>query len=173
MLKEQKPKEVEQIKTRFQKAKSVVFAANRGLTVAQSTELRKKMKSQNSFYKVVKNRLVKRALKEAGITGLDSLLTGPNAIASSELDAVVPAKILVDFAKENEKLEIIGGFMDGAPLSLDQIRALASLPSREELYVKVLRCLNGVAGGLVNVLAAVPRNLVQVMDAVRRQKQES
>lgn len=171
MLRSQKPKEVSSIKERFETAKSVIFAENKGLKVSEVTELRKTLGKENASFKVVKNRLVKRALADAKIEGLDSYFKGPIAIASSETDAVTPAKVLVHFTKENERLEIKGGYMQGEVLSVGKIRALASLPSREELYAQLLRCLQGPARGLVTVLSAVPRSLVTVINALKDKKE--
>lgn len=171
MLKSEKSLVVSQIRDRFSKAKSVIFAEYRGLKVEQLTTLRKELGKEKASLNVVKNRLVKRALKEVNIEGLDSFFSGPTAVASSEVDAVVPAKILVAFNKENEALQIKGGYLDGEVLSLDRIRQLASLPSREELYAQLLRCMNGPAQGLVQVLSAVPRGLVTALDAIAKTKQ--
>lgn len=170
MERAQKPKEVEALKQRFAAAKALIFAENKGLKVSEVTELRKKLKTSQSNMKVVKNRLVKRALKEAGIEGLDTFFEGPIAIASSEIDAVSPAKVLIDFAKDHERLLIKGGYLGGEILTTEKIKALASLPSREELYAKLMGCLLNPARHLVGVLAAMPRQLVTVIDAVRKQK---
>lgn len=173
MHRTQKPVEVASLKERFQKAKALVFAENRGLKVSQITDLRKRLRKEKALIKTVKNRLVKRALKEAAITGLDEFFEGPVTVTSSEMDPVAAAKILIHFIKEleEEKLVIKGGYMDGAVLSPDKIKSLASLPSKEELYAKLLACMLNPARGLVSVLAAVPRQLVTVVDAVRKQKE--
>ena len=170
MLKTQKPIEVSGLKERFEKAKSVIFAGNKGLKVEQLTGLRKNLGKENATIRVVKNRLVKLALKEKNITGLDIFFNGPTAIVSSETDPVVPAKILVEFIKENEQLEIKGGYLNGEILDIHQIKQLASLPSRDELYAQVLRCLNGSAQALVQVLSAVPRGLVTAINAIGKTK---
>lgn len=171
MLKSQKPIEISELKGRFERAKSIIFADYKGLKVEQVTTLRKKLGQEDAAFKIVKNRLVKRALKEANITGLDGFFVGPTAVATSEKDPVLPAKILVDFIKENEQLQIKGGYLNGQVLTLDRIKQLASLPSREELYAQLLRCMNGPAQALVQVLSAVPRGLVTVINAIKTQKQ--
>lgn len=170
MERAQKPKEVEAIKLRFQGAKALIFAENKGLKVSEVTELRKKLKQTQSSMKVVKNRLVKRALKDAGIVGLDSFFEGPTTVASSTIDPISPAKVLVDFIKEHERLSIKGGYLGGEILTIEKIKALASLPSREELYAKLLGCLLNPARQLVQVLAVMPRQVVTVVDAIRKQK---
>ena len=171
MNRDQKAKEIASIKDRFQKAKAVIFADNKGLKVSEITELRKKLHGAKANLKTVKNRLVKRALKDAAIEGLDNFFEGPTTVSSSETDPVSQAKVLVDFAKEHETLVVKGGYMDGVVLGAEKIKALAALPSREVLYAKLLGCLLNPARGLVSVLAAGPRQLVTVVDAVRKQKE--
>ncbi|MDP2599885.1 MAG: 50S ribosomal protein L10 [Deltaproteobacteria bacterium] len=167
----QKPKEVEALRQRFTAAKTLIFAENKGLKVSEVTELRKRLKNAQSSIKVVKNRLVKRALKEAGLQGLDGFFEGPVAVASSEVDPVSPAKVLVQFIKDHEQLAIKGGWMSGEVLTTEKIRALASLPSKEELYAKLMGCLLNPARNLVGVLAALPRQVVTVIDAIGKKKE--
>lgn len=171
MNREQKGKEIAGIRKRFEGAKTLIFADNKGLKVSEVTELRKKLRGQEVQLKTAKNRLVKRALKEASITGLDPFFRGPTTIVSSEVDPVSPAKILTDFIKTHEKLVIKGGYLDGEVLTLDKIKALASLPSKEELYAKLLGCLLNPARQLVTVLSAVPRGLVTAIDAIGKKKE--
>lgn len=168
-----KEQEVKNLADRFQKSKSTILADYRGLTVAQMTKLRGRLAKESSFVKVVKNRLLKKALKDIKIEGLDEYLVGPTIIAGSDKDPVSPAKILVEFSKDNENLKIKAGWLSGGVLSLAKIKELASLPSREELYAKLLRTLNAPASNLVSVLAAVPRQLAQVIGAIRDKKQQS
>lgn len=170
MNRDQKAKEVEGLKKKFESAKAVIFARNKGLKVAEVTELRKTLSKQQASLKVVKNRLLKRALADLKITGLESFIEGAVTIASSDADPVLTAKTLVDFVKEHETLVIQGGYVDGKAFPLAGIKALASLPSKEVLYSMLLRCLQGPATQLVNVLAAVPRQLVTVVEAIKKQK---
>ncbi|MBI5300180.1 MAG: 50S ribosomal protein L10 [Deltaproteobacteria bacterium] len=170
MNRDQKTKEVEGLKQRFEAAKALIFADNKGLKVSEVTELRKKFRSQKVQLKTAKNRLVKKALKEAAISGIDQFFEGPTTIISSETDPVSPAKILTDFVKDHEKLVIKGGYLDGEILTLAKIKALAGLPSKEELYAKLLGCLQNPARQLVSVLAAVPRGLVTAVDAIGKRK---
>ncbi|OGQ48582.1 MAG: 50S ribosomal protein L10 [Deltaproteobacteria bacterium RIFCSPLOWO2_02_FULL_46_8] len=171
MNRDQKTKEVEGLKQRFESAKALIFADNKGLKVSEVTELRKKFRSQKVQLKTAKNRLVKKALKEAAISGIDQFFEGPTTIISSEIDPVSPAKILTDFVKDHEKLVIKGGYLGGEILTLEKIKALASLPSKEALYAKLLGCLQNPARQLVSVLAAVPRGLVTAVDAIKKQKE--
>lgn len=170
MNRTEKVNEVASLKKRFENAKALIFADYRGLTVAEVTELRGKLYAQNAGMKVVKNRLAKLALADLKMEGVAPFLKGPTAIASSDVDAVVPAKILVAFAKDHEKLQLRAGYMDGIILDLRSVLALASLPSREVLLSKMLGSLQAPATNLVNVLAAVPRQLVTVLSAIKDTK---
>ncbi len=171
MNRTEKSNEVSKLKQRFEKAKTMIFADYRGLTVAEVTELRQKLYAQQSTMKVVKNRLAKLAFKDLKVEGVDPFLKGPTAIASSDADPVVPAKVLVDFAKDHEKLQLRAGFMDGMVLDVKAIIALAKLPSREVLLSKMLGSLQAPATNFVNVLAAVPRGLVTALAAIRDGKE--
>lgn len=170
MNRTEKSNEVSKLKQRFENAKAMFFADYRGLTVAEVTELRQKLYAQQSAMKVVKNRLAKLAFKDLKVEGMDPFLKGPTAIASSDADGVVPAKILVEFAKTHEKLQLRAGYMDGIVLDVKSIIALAKLPSREVLLSKMLGSMQAPATNLVNVLAAVPRGLVTALAAIRDSK---
>jgi large subunit ribosomal protein L10 len=122
---------------------------------------------------VVKNSLLSIALKGTEFLPLDDHLKGPRALMMNFGDVVEPTKILVEFAKKNDKLEIEAGVLDGKLLSREQIRALAELPSREILLGKLLSVLVGAQTQLVNVLSAVPRGLVQVLEAHRLNKENN
>ena len=171
MNREQKGVEIKNLAGFFSSAKSIIFAHNRGLKVSEVTELRRKLRGEKNEFKVVKNRLAKIALKEMGLAGLDDFFKGPVTVTSATADAISPVKILVNFAKDHEKLELAGGYMDGEVLGIDKIKALANLPSREVLYAKLLGCLQNPARQLVSVLAAVPRGLVTAVDAIKKQKE--
>lgn len=171
MLKrEDKIREVETLKKKFQAAKAILFAENKGLKVAQITQLRKELRKEKVSIRVVKNRLLKRTLQEAKIEGLESLIAGSVTLSFTETDPVIAAKVLIQFGKENEGLVVKGGYVDGRALNAERVKALAALPSREELYVMLLRCLNQPATQMMNVLAGIPRNLVNVLEAIRKQK---
>ena len=148
---------VSEIKEKFENAKSVVLFDYRGLTVSEVTELRKKLREVGSDYKVYKNTMTSRALDELKID-LNDYLTGPNAITfgSDELSIV---KILSDFAKEHEKLELKAGIIDGKVAGLEEIKQYASIPSREGL-------LTMLAGGLM----ATVRDLSICLDLYSNEK---
>lgn len=173
MNREQKVEEVKRIADRFEKAKALIFADYRGLKVSEMTELRAKLHENGAEMKVVKNRLVKRVLKDRGLTELDQFFVDPTAMASAEEDAVAPAKVLVEFAKAHEALTLKAGLMDGAILTKAQIEYLATLPSRDELLGRALASMNAPATNFVGVLAALPRQVVTVIDAIRRKKEET
>ena len=162
---------VEEIKDRLSKAQGIILADYRGLTVAQATELRRKLREAGVEFKVLKNTLTAIAAKEVGYEGLISLLVGPTAIAFGYDDPVAPAKVLSEFAKPNPALELKGGLLEGKVLDVAGVKALADLPSREELLSQVLRGMQAPISGLVNVLQGTIRNLVYALDAVRKQKE--
>lgn len=161
---------VAEIKEKFEESTAVVLTDYRGLNVAQVTELRAKLREADVEYKVLKNTLTKLAAHQVGLEALDEYLTGPTAIAFSK-DPVAPAKILSEFAKENKALEIKAGVLEGKVISLEEVKDLAALPSREELLAKVVGGMQAPLYGLAAVLNGCLRNLVYVLDAVRQQKE--
>ena len=158
---EAKKVRVEEITEKFQSAATAVVVDYRGLSVSQVTELRKQLREAGVEFKVYKNTMTRRATEIAGLAGLNENLTGPNAIAFSNDDVVAPAKILNDFAKKNDKLEIKAGVIEGAIATADDIKALAELPSRE-----------GLLSMLLSVLQAPMRNFALATKAVAEQKEE-
>ena len=138
--------------------------------MAQATELRRKLREAGVEFKVLKNTLTAIAAKKL-IRRVDLLLVGPTAIAFGYDDPVAPAKVLSEFAKTNPALELKGGLLEGKVLDVAGVKALADLPSREELLSQVLRGMQAPISGLVNVLQGTIRNLVYALDAVRKQKE--
>ena len=129
---------VDGLKDQLVAAKSVVLTGYKGLTVAQDTELRRELREAGVSYHVVKNTMLRRAAEAAGIEGLDEVLSGTTAFAFSTEDAVAPAKVICDFMKKNKleddgKLFVKIGMVEGKVISVDEVKALAALPSREEL----------------------------------------
>jgi len=169
--KNEKTQEVKNLAERLERAKVLIFADYRGLKVSEMTELRSNLRKDETWFKVVKNRLMKRALKESGLEALDKYFTGPTALATSEVDPVNPAKALVDFSKSHGKLEVKGGFLDGKDLSPADIQLLARIPSREVLLARALASRNAPATNLAGVLVAVPRKLLYALNAVKETKQ--
>lgn len=161
---EAKKQQVEEIKAQLTKAVSGVFVDYCGLTVEQDTELRNKLRAAGVEYKVVKNTLTRFAAKEVGLDGLDEILNGPTALAISEHDEVTAAKVLADFAKDNEQLEIKSGFLEGKVVSVDEIKKLADTPSRDVLIAKIMGSMNAPISKLVRTLQALVDNGVEPCD---------
>lgn len=172
MNRNEKQQQVDYVVEKFEKAKAIIFANYRGLNVSEITDLRRKLSEAESTMKVVKNRLAKRAAKQINLEGFDEFLTGPTAMASSEVDPVMPAKVLVNFAKDHEVLEIKAGYIDGKILDVATIKNLAALPSREELLSRALSSMNAPATNFTMVLAAIPRQLVNVISAIKDTKEQ-
>ncbi|WP_435418872.1 50S ribosomal protein L10 [Parerythrobacter aurantius] len=164
MDRSQKADAVAQLNAVFNEAGVVVVTRNLGLTVAQSTDLRLKMRDVGASYKVAKNRLAKIALKDTAYEGMGDMLTGPTAIGYST-DPVAAAKAAVDFAKTNDKLEIVGGAMGGQVLDEAGIKALASLPSLDELRAKLVGLVNAPATKVAQVVNAPAAKLARVFGA--------
>ena len=173
MSTEAKVREVEELAGVLGDAKSVILTDFVGLNVAEVSELRAKCRDAGVRYKVVKNTLAKRAVEHAGMKELDSFLEGPNAWATHDSDQVATAKVLSDFAKANDKLEIRAGYMEGRLISVDEINALAKLPSREVLLSQVLGALQSPMAGFAGVCSALLRGVVTVVDGYRKQRSES
>ena len=161
---------VNEIKEKFQRAEAVVLVDYRGLNVEEVTELRKRFREAGADYKVYKNTLIIRALNELDIKGLIPYLAGPSAVALGYDDPVVPAKIISDFAKDHDKLEIKAGIINREVIGVEGIKSLADLPSREVLVVQVLGGLNAPIAGFVNVLQGNIRNLVYALNAISEKK---
>jgi len=155
---------VSSLNATFQEAGLVVITRNHGLTVAQANDLRVKMRAAGAGYKVTKNRLVKLALKGTSFEGLSDQFTGPSAIASS-VDPVAAAKATVEFAEKNEKLEIVGGGLGGQVLDANGVKALAKLPSLDELRSKFLGLLQAPATKVVGVVQAPGSQVARVLNA--------
>ncbi|APE27754.1 50S ribosomal protein L10 [Aurantiacibacter gangjinensis] len=164
MDRSQKIESVAQLNAAFQEVGVVVVTRNLGMTVDQSTELRAKMREAGATYKVAKNRLAKLALKDTDYTGLEEYLTGPVGLAWSE-DPVAAAKAAVEFAKANDKLEIVGGSMGTQVLDDAGIKALASMPSLDELRGTIVGLVNAPATKIAQVVNAPAAKLARVFGA--------
>jgi large subunit ribosomal protein L10 len=154
-------------------AKLTVLAGYSGMDVEKMTALRNSLRKTDTELRVIKNTLFRIASKDTSVSILDKHLKGPLVMALNCGDVVEPSKILVEFAKKNAELEIKLGVLDGKLLSKDQISALAELPSREVLIAKLLSVMVGAQTSLVSVLSAVPRGLVNVLDAYRKKKESN
>jgi large subunit ribosomal protein L10 len=156
----------------FGDLEAAVMTDYRGLTVRQISDLRAKLREAGVEYKVIKYTLLNRAFTKAGFEIDLEQYEGPLAIATSTEDAVAPAKILNSFAKENENLKILGGILEGEQVDRAQVIRLASLPSREELYAKMLGSINAPVSNFVGVLGNTVRSVVQVLHQIELQKSE-
>ena len=173
VIRPEKVAKIAEVKELLTNSKCTILVDYCGLTVAQDTKLRRAMRQAGVKYSVVKNNFVRIAAQEAGIEGLESFLEKNTAIASSPEDPVVAAKIITDFAKENKVMTIKAGILDGKVISAEDIKALASLPSREVLLAKMLGSMMSPISGLANVLQGTIRNFVYVLDAVRKEKESA
>jgi large subunit ribosomal protein L10 len=160
----QKPLVVAELNRSFGEVGVVVVTRNLGLTVAQSTALRLKMRDAGATFKVTKNSLAKIAAKGTPYESISALLTGPVALASS-IDPVAAAKVVVDFAKTNDKLEIVGGAMGDTVLDMDGVKALATLPSLDELRAKIVGLVQAPATKVVQIIQAPAGQLARVFGA--------
>lgn len=167
---QQKKEQVKALTEKMKAAKAIVFADYRGLTVEQDTELRSALRKAGVEYKVVKNKLTQFAAKECGYDELESYLKGPTSMAFSDKDAVSPAKVMSEYAKKYNNLELKIGVVEGKVTGLEGIKALAELPPREVLIAKVLGGFNAPLSGLVNVLNGNIRGLVVALNAIAEQK---
>lgn len=177
--------QVEEIKDRFSNTEVVVLTDYQGLNVSEINELRRRFRQAEVGYTVYKNRLMKIVADEMGITGLNDYLKGPTAIATS-IDPASPAKVILDFIDEFEKLEVKAGIVGNRVIDAEKVKDLAKLPSKEELIAKALGGLQAPIASLVNVLHrssplmgfmnvlnGTVRNLGYVLQAIIDQKKET
>jgi large subunit ribosomal protein L10 len=160
----QKAESVKELHGLFADAGAVVVAHYAGMTVAQMSDLRSRMRAAGASFKVAKNRLAKRALEGTPAAGIADLFTGPTGIAYSA-DPVAAPKVLVAYAKENDKLVILGGAAVGSVLDLQGIKTLAALPSLDQLRGKIIGLLQAPATKVAGVLQAPAGQLARVLSA--------
>lgn len=164
MDRSEKEAQVAALKQTFDETHLVVVTQQTGLTVAQSSDLRRQMRDAGAEFKVTKNRLTRLALEGTKFAGIADLFTGPTAIAFST-DPVAAAKVAVDFSKKNEKLVVIGAGFGDEVLDVDAVKALASLPSLDELRGKIVGLIQAPATKVAGVLQAPAGQLARVMGA--------
>ena len=169
---EAKKAQVAEIVEALKGATTGVLVDYRGLTVEEDTKLRNNLRAAGVQYFVVKNTLLRLAAKEVGLDALDEILHGPTALAISE-DAVAPAKVLADFAKENDKMELKSGFMDGKVLSMDELTQLAKTPSKEVLIAKIMGSLNSPISGLARLLSTIVDGGEEIADLIAKKAGEA
>ena len=168
----QKSEVVSELTRTFSETSVVIVTRNLGLTVAQSTALRNKMREAGAAYKVSKNKLARIALEGTTYAPLADLLTGPTALSTSA-DPVAPAKVIVDFAKTNDKLEIVGGVMGTTVLDVAGVKALAELPSLDELRAKIVGLVQAPATKIVQIVQAPAGQLARVLSAYAEKDKEA
>lgn len=156
-----KQEAVDVITSKLRDSATTVVADYRGLNVSQVTELRKQLREAGIEFQVLKNSLLRRATSAAELSELDEVLSGPTAVAFSTEDVVAPAKILNDFAKKNDALKLKGAVVEGRVIGVDEIKALAELPSRE-----------GLLSMLLSVLQAPMRNFALAVKAVAEKEEQ-
>lgn len=165
-----KSEKIDAMKDKFEKAQVVVVTEYKGYSVEEITKLRRSLQNEGGDYMVTKNTLAKIAAKGTAYEVMADLCKGPVAVAFGFEDQVSPAKIVSKFIKESKKGEIIGAVLEGKLLSADEAKALANLPSKEELYAKMLGSINSPASGIVGSVNAVMASLTRAIAAVRDQK---
>ena len=165
-----KSEKIEAMKEKIAKAQVAVLTEYKGYSVEEITNLRRALQKEGGDYMVTKNTLAKIALKGTNFEVLSELMTGATAIAFGFNDPVSPAKVIAKFIKDSKKGAVLGGALDGKLLSVKEAEALAKLPSKEELYAKLLGSINSPASGIANSLSAVMSQLTRAMAAVRDQK---
>jgi len=171
LTRNQKHELVKELTEKIKAAKSAVFVDFKGLKVKDVTTLKRTLRASDVQYVVVRKTLIDIALKNAGIEGADIAgMEGQIALSLSNADEVSGAKIIDEFAKTNENLKVLGGTLGSQLMDAEQVKALAKIPSKEQLLGQLVGTLNAPVSGFVNVLAGNLRGLVQVLNAVKEQK---
>lgn len=170
MARPEKVDEVAQLEAKLKKASAVILTDFRGLTVAEISALRGKLRDAGVEYRVVKNRLMGIAGKSAGVDGLTPFLEGPTAAAFAVGDPVAAARVIQEFIRQTRKLAVKGSIVAGRVYNDAQTKALADLPSRQQLLAQVVGSIAAPLASLASVLSGLPRNLVYALDQVRQQR---
>lgn len=169
--KQQKEQEVKDLTDKLAQAKAVVFASYNSLTVSQTEDLRKSLRQEGAELKMAKKNLLKIALKQQKIdeTVVDNF-TGSVTVAFGYQDEISPAKVFAKFGKTNEAMEIFGGILENSFIDSSRVKALATLPTKDELLANLVGSINAPVTGFVNVLAGNLRNLVYALNAIKNIK---
>lgn len=171
LTKSQKIELVKDLSEKIKVAKSAVFVDYKGLKVKDSTELKKLLRASGVDYVVVRKTLLDIAMKNAGIVGVDTkTMEGQIALSLSNTDEIAGAKIIDTFGKKNENVKMVGGVLGTQVMNAAEVKALAKIPSKEELLGRLVGTLNAPVSGFVNVLAGNLRGLVQVLNAISENK---
>ena len=167
----EKKRIADDLQARFNKSTIVILTDYKGLDVLTMNVLRRRLREANAEFQVAKNSLLARAAEGNSITLIKDHFKGPSAIAISYGDPVAPAKVLTDFLKENKNFQIKVGVLNGKFVNFEGIKALATLPSREVLLAQLLATMNAVPTALVTALSDVPRRLLNVLQAIKKEKE--
>ena len=168
-----KQAELDQLEAAFKGADSAILVDYKGMNVPQVTELRRQLRTAKASYKVVKNTIAKRALKGTAFEPLEKFFEGTTAVAYTSTDPVALAKTLTTFGKTAPTLQIKAAVVQGRAVKPAEIADLAALPSKPELYAKLLGTMNAPMVQLVTVLSAVPRDLMNVLVAAEKKRKEA
>ena len=163
MKKDEKQQKVDALRVELEKAKTVILSGFEGLPVAADTELRRKVRQSGAHYEVVKNSLIERASKGTGLEPVAGKLRGTTSLAYTATDPVSLAKVLTEYAKENPALVFKAGVVEGRVVALNDFLAIASLPSRDDLFAKALFLINAPGTQLARAISAVGRDLARVI----------
>ena len=172
MARPEKEKTVQELTEKFKKAKAVYLTDFTGLDVIRTTELRKKLREQSVEYLVVKNTLAQLAAKNAGYDMLLDYLTGPTGMAFGVTDPIIPAKVLMDFIKDDTiKLSVKVGVVEGKMVTPKEVKQLALLPTRDVLLSQILAGFQAPIAGFVGVLGGILQKFVGTVDAIAKQRE--
>jgi len=173
VVKKEKKEKVEAIKGLFSESSGLIFTDHTGLSVEGSVVVRDKLAENDAYLKILKNTLALIAAKEIfKDIDLEDILKGPTSVVASKEDIADTAKIIKDFEKEHGTLKIKGGILEEKVLSAENVTKIAGLPSKEVLLTNLAVTMNAPITKLVMALAGLPRNLVMVLDGIRKQKEE-
>ena len=172
MNRAEKQSQIDGLTAKFEDVQAAFVTDYRGLDVEKITALRTQLREKDTEYRVVKNTLARVAAKATGNEALVDYLKGPSALALVYGDPAAAAKVLVEFSKKEDSLEVIGGVLAGSYLDSEALGRLAELPSKEVMQATLLGAMNAVPGGFVNVLSGVIRSSVQVLNAIKEQKEQ-
>jgi len=173
MPRPEKVQAVVELQERLRRARGLILADFRGLSVPEMETLREELRKNGVEFRVVKNTLFGIAAQSLQLQGLDAFLQGPTAVAIAYDDPTVPARVMVEFIRQYRKLELKGGLVEGRVVDAAGIRALAELPSRSELVARVVGSIQAPLAGLVGVLRGLQRTLVYVLDQIRSKRAET
>ncbi|MEW6219595.1 MAG: 50S ribosomal protein L10 [Thermodesulfobacteriota bacterium] len=173
MNREDKADLVAELHEKFVQAQFAVVTDYRGMPVAVMEQLRRQLRTAGSEYRVAKNTLLRRAMQGTSYEALQGTLEGTTAVAVTNGDPVATAKVVTDFSKDNPAFVVRAGGLGGKLLTIEDVKALAALPGREILLAMLLGAMRAVPSGLVGVLAGVPRQFLNVLTAIKDQKEQA